>query len=277
MKTLHPVLEAASMVQEDSIVGRFCTPYEFPETDADRGAFSEARELFFPFEGRNLAGYSMGEGRTVLLVHGWGSRASHLVLLVKTLAKAGFCAVAFDGPSHGKSRIKDGPNRSNMFEFCRAVSAVGQCASPLFGVVGHSFGAATAAFTVAGLKLLADAKIPAERLALISPPSGVEGMVAHFCRRMGEEKRLAELREGLERDYHFSIADYSLSAALKDTRARLLIVHDEEDDEVPVSDALALKQACPGARLVLTRGSGHQRILGNRTMLRAVKDFLSAP
>jgi pimeloyl-ACP methyl ester carboxylesterase len=261
----------------DSIVVRFGTPPEFPETDLDRGAFQDARHEEFPFENMRLQGYSLGEGKNVLLVHGWGSRASHLALIARTLAKSGFHVVAFDGPAHGNSHMRGRPNQSNMFEFCRAISAVGQNLSPIHGVIGHSFGAATAAFTVSGFKRMRDFQLSTERLVLISPPSGVDRMIEHFCRRTGEEARITELTKGLEKEFDFSIPEYSVLNAVRSIQTELLIVHDEEDEDIPIKDALALKQARPDAKWVSTRGSGHQRILGNRIMIRAVKDFISAP
>jgi len=262
---------------KDSLEDRFCAPPELPETDSDRQAFSEARVETFPFEGRHLVGYSLGEGKNVLLVHGWGSRASHMALLARTLANANFHVLAFDGPAHGRTRLHDVPDRSNLFEFCRAISKVGQSLQPLHGVVGHSFGAAAAAFTASGFGKMADVRLSTERLALVSSPGGVESMVRHFCRRTGEEKRMSELVLGLEREFDFSIPGYSVAASLAGDPVRVIIVHDEQDEEIPVEEAQALKQALPRAQWVLTRGSGHQRILGSRAMIRAVKDFLSAP
>jgi pimeloyl-ACP methyl ester carboxylesterase len=261
----------------DSIVDRFCTPPEFPETETDRNAFADAELEAFQFEDRHIQVYSWGTGQNVLLVHGWGSRASHLALLGRNLAKAGFRVTAFDGPAHGRSVQTGKPNRSNLFEFCRALSSIGRTFSPLHGIVGHSFGAAAAAFTAAGFSRLADFRIHTERIAMISSPAGVDRMVEHFCRRTGEEARLAELTHGLEQNFDFSIPEYSVTDALRTIQSRVLIVHDEQDEEVPVADAIRLKEALPDAEILLTQGAGHDKILGNRTMLRAVKDFLSAP
>jgi pimeloyl-ACP methyl ester carboxylesterase len=261
---------------QSTIVERFCTPPPLPETDNDRNAFADAQIEEIPFEGQLLKSYSWGTGRHVLLVHGWGSQASHLALLGRSLAKAGFRVLIFDGPAHGHSRQHGQPNRSGLFEFCRAIATVGRKLLPLYGIVGHSLGAAAAAFTVAGHAGLAAYQTFAERLVLLSAPASVARMIEHFCRSTGEEDRLAELTRGLERKFCFSVPEYSVPVALRNLPANILIVHDEQDKEVPVIDAFSLKGARADAQLVLTQGAGHQRILANRTMLRAVKDFLSA-
>jgi pimeloyl-ACP methyl ester carboxylesterase len=257
------------------ILDRFCTPPETAATDYDLKAVAEARRWDLPFAGHRLRLYAWGEGEPVLLVHGWGSRASHLAPLARVLARGGCRAVAFDGPAHGDSLKPDGRQRSTMFEFGRAVRAVAESLPPLHGVVGHSLGAVAAAFVVAGHGRLADARVATRRLVLLAAPVDVARMIQHFCRRAGEEGRAAELTRRLEEGYGFAAPDYTLPAALGGAAAEILIGHDEEDEEVPVADAHALRAARPDAALVLTRGAGHQRILAHRTMLRAVADFLA--
>jgi pimeloyl-ACP methyl ester carboxylesterase len=261
---------------QDTLVDRFCTPPNIPETDYDRTAFAEAQIVEFSLNGQRLMGYSWGAGRHVLLAHGWGSRASHLAVLGRSLVKAGFHVLALDGPAHGQSLKQGQPNRSSMFEFCRAMAHVASTVQPLYAVVGHSLSAAAAVFTAAGHARLADYRIDAERLVLLSPPANVARMIEVFCRNAGEMERSGELTEGLEHEFDFRVADYVVPAALPHVRASIQIVHDAQDEDVPVADALAMQAARPDVRLTLTQGAGHQRILVNRTMLRAVKDFLLA-
>jgi len=111
---------------------------------------------------------------------------------------------------------------------------------------------------------------------LLSPPADVARMIEVFCRSAGETERIGELTQGLEQQFEFRVADYAVPAVLPYVQASIQIVHDEQDEDVPIADALAMQAARPDVRLTLTQGAGHQRILMNRTMLRAVKDFLLA-
>ena len=86
---------------------------------------------------------------------------------------------------------------------------------------------------------------------------------------------MSELTQSLEEAFDFKVTDYHLSPAVGNLNTKILIIHDAQDEEIPVSDALMLKDANAKARLVLTRGSGHKKILINRDMLRAVKEFIS--
>jgi pimeloyl-ACP methyl ester carboxylesterase len=53
-----------------------------------------------------------------------------------------------------------------------------------------------------------------------------------------------------------------------------LIVHDEDDDEVPFVRGEALANAWPGARLHVTRGLGHRRILRDPDVVSHVCAFI---
>jgi pimeloyl-ACP methyl ester carboxylesterase len=263
------------MMTNNNIVERFCTPPLMSETDYDRKAVAATKIVEVPFEGYRLTGYVWGSGKSVLLAHGWGSRASHFAPLGRTLAKVGFQVLAFDGPSHGRS-LKDGQKQhSSMFEFCRAIATVASTIQPLHAIVGHSLGAAAAAFTVAGHAGLSSYKTFTERLVLISSPANVARMIEHFCQKEGIEEKVGELTKGLEREFRFSVSNYLLPPALSNVEASVLLVHDEQDEEIPIADALSLKDARDDIHLVLTQGAGHQRILANRVMIRSVKNFLT--
>jgi pimeloyl-ACP methyl ester carboxylesterase len=54
-----------------------------------------------------------------------------------------------------------------------------------------------------------------------------------------------------------------------------LIIHDRDDADVPWQQAELLAKAWPGARLLLTRGLGHMRILRNRDVIQTSVDFIA--
>jgi pimeloyl-ACP methyl ester carboxylesterase len=257
------------------LVRWFCTPPSFPFTDFESKAFTGADNIHFSFEGEMLAGYCWGEGKTVLLIHGWGSRASHMAFLGRFLAKAGFRVIAYDAPAHSSSGAPLKKTTSNMFEYCHAISTVAKSLAPLYAVVGHSFGAMCAAFTVSGTSEFSENKISAEKLVLISTPPTLVDVYKSFCRRDGiGEERLAVLKSTLEKEFGFLSEDYTLKAALQNISADILIVHDTDDEEFPVSDIYDLQKSKPGAKLLVTEGSGHQKILANRVMIARIREHL---
>ena len=258
-----------------NLVDRFCTPPSIPIAEFERRAFSDAERINFPFEGELLAGYGWGEGRTVLLVHGWGSRASHMAFLGRFLAKSGFRVVAYDAPAHSSSDTPQKKRTSNMFEYCRAISAVAALLGPLYAVAGHSFGAACAAFTVGGLSAFSEYRISTEKLVLISTPPTLIDVYESFCRRDGTgTEGLPILKSILEKEFGFSSEEYTVHAALRTVTADTLLIHDAQDEEFPVADIYAIHESAPATKLLVTEGSGHQKILANRAMVAGVRDHL---
>ena len=261
-------------ISTEELVDRFCTPP--PTPDEDNGIktndAAEIREI--PFEGYPLCTYAWGSGDPVLLVHGWGSRAVHMSALAWALTRSGFRVITFDGPAHGRSLQTVHRPRSSMFAFCRAIAAMDRDFGPFHGIAAHSMGAAAAVFTAVGHGHLANFKINTKKLVLINCPANVARMVERFCRNTGlnpvQEKRLLA---GLEASFHFVASDYQVDEAMKKLDTEVLIVHDAQDEEIPVADAEKLKTARKDITLVLTNGAGHMKILANRTMIKSVRDF----
>jgi pimeloyl-ACP methyl ester carboxylesterase len=256
------------------LVEQFCTPAQHDETDFDKRAFKDAQMIDIEFENRVLRGYSMGTGRNILLAHGWESRASHLAMLARCLVNSGYHVMAFDGPAHGHSRKSGEKDMSSMLEFGRAISCVAKKMGDIYAVIGHSIGATAAAFSMAGTGLLSECRFGAEKLVLISAPESLSSVVESYCRDRNEAGLQAELFQSLEYAFDFKVSDYNLSSELKNLNSEILIIHDEQDEEIPVSDALKMKEMNENTRLLLTKGSGHRKILINRDMLHALKEFL---
>jgi pimeloyl-ACP methyl ester carboxylesterase len=162
-----------------------------------------------------------------------------------------------------------------MFEYCHAISTIAKSLGPVYAAVGHSFGAACTAFTAAGISAFSDYKISVEKLVLMSTPPTLVDVYESFCRRDGVgQEGLAELKSTLETEFGFVSEDYTVKAALQKLSANVLLVHDAEDEEFSVSDIYALQKSFPAAKLLVTSGSGHQKILANRTMMAGMKEYL---
>jgi pimeloyl-ACP methyl ester carboxylesterase len=262
----------------ETLLLKFCTPPSIPLAEHDVRAIADAERVWFDFEGDRLEGYGWGEGRAVLLLHGWGSRASHLAHIGRAFAKKGYRSVAFDAPAHTSTGRVLKKSTSSMFEYGRAVSAVAKALGSLHAVVGHSLGAISAVFGSAGFKMFADYRISAEKMALLSIPPTLADILGSFCRQHGlNEGEAVELKQSLEEGFSFSVEDYEVRRVLPEVRAKLLFVHDAQDEEFPIDGIRALNRAFPGSELFETEGSGHQRILMNRSMLRRVQEFLKDP
>ena len=242
-----------------------------------------------PFTTRSASGlvraWSWGSGPPVVLAHGWNGRGSQLAALVDPLLDAGYRVVTFDAPGHGASPGYE----SSLVDFANALDAVIDEVRPPFGrvhaVIAHSMGGAAATYSMSrharspllGLeRALRDNGLPVSRFAFLAPPVDVRDFIRGFAKRTGiGEDTTAALRRRVETRFGVPLAELDAVAAAQDLDAPLLVVHDEQDREVPVRCGKQLAAAWPGARLHLTDGLGHGRILRDPKVIDLIVDFVA--
>ena len=68
---------------------------------------------------------------------------------------------------------------------------------------------------------------------------------------------------------------YSIKRAAKNIRAKILWIHDEEDEMTPLRDALKVKDDNHDhIEFVITKGYGHRRLYRENKVVKQVMDFL---
>jgi len=222
-------------------------------------------------EGCLVAGQVWGAGPVVYLMHGWGGYAGQMAAFVAPLVGRGHRVVAFDAPSHGRSAPGAyGPRSSSIPEFAAALTAVVAAHGPADAVVAHSMGAtATAVALCDGLR--------ADRVALLAPMASTVSYARQFAAALhfGEPtyRRLiarVERRVGAPM-HHFDVPELGRAIAMPPT----LVVHDRDDAFTPVTDGAAIAAAWPSARLHVTAGLGHGRLLRDPGVVAEIVDFVS--
>lgn len=247
------------------------TPPRIAERPWQRELRQRAVASRLQFGADTLAVYQWGASAapTLLLVHGWGARATHLGRMIEPLVSAGFRVVAFDAPAHGHS---DG-RATDLVEFAGAVHAVAQFAGDLHGVIAHSFGAAMA------LLAARDWGMAPRRQVLISAFDHCKWFCTAFGQCAGLPPAVVErMRHILVERYNgrFDWDQSSVVEMLRLGNRPTLLIHDEEDPEIPYAHSLALLRGAPRARLHATRGLGHHRLLGDPSVIREVLRFVLA-
>lgn len=268
IQTLSPVLSRWSPPLAVRLLeGLFLTPTPRPVRARERSTMEAAttrRIRFTPTVGFPV--YSWGTGPTVLLVHGWSSRASQLAgVYVAPLCALGFRVVAFDAPGHGEA---DG-RLSSLPTIASAVARVAAEIGPIEAILAHSLG--TASTTIALSR-----GVRANRVVYVAPPEDLSGHLARLGGILGftppiaaRTQRRIEARFGL----NFEAARGATLGPGMNTP--LLIVHDEGDREVPFAEGQRLKSVWPNAQLIRTTGLGHNRVLYSARTVEAVTQFLS--
>lgn len=208
-----------------------------------------------------------------VLVHGWGSRATHFAAIIRALTGVGVRCAAFDAPAHGESPGATASLPRIAAAFRLLCAALAEEGTPPTAAVGYSFGG-----LAAGLACVPDvfagppAEIPA--LALVSTPVHLASATRRWLDIAQEpQTRSADLMAVLKRR-GFDGDRFDLLKVADRLPPRLLLLHDRGDDEVPMSDAEALAARRPDAELVLTDRFGHARMLLAKPVVRAITDFV---
>jgi pimeloyl-ACP methyl ester carboxylesterase len=242
----------------------FCTPPRHEPRAGDEVFLASGREFRVTSGSEGLVAWEWGAGPTVILVHGWGSRAARFAGMAQALVEAGFRVVGYDAPAHGRSTGR----YASLPEFSRALQAVAGDVGPVHGLVGHSLGGA--AVTLA----LRDG-LAARRAVLLAAPSDV----VHFAQAFTHHLRLPAragrtMRRNLETRLQIRWDELHLPTIARELRASALLVHDREDADVPYAQAEEIASAWPGARLLSTSGLGHRAILRDPAVVREIVAFV---
>lgn len=215
---------------------------------------------------REVVTYAWGDGRRpVLLVHGWGSRASRFADLVPALLAEGLSPVAYDAWGHGDTRGPVG----TILDHQQVIDELARRHGGLEAVVAHSLGVPFALHAVRE-------GVVVDRVVTIGGPGDFGYLVDAFCGALGVGDPVpAALRRAIERRWFGGDAGiwqrFSVGPA---PDARLLVVHDVDDDVVVRQQADVLLDAY-GDRATLheTSGLGHSRILRDPAVIAVAAAF----
>ncbi len=241
-------------------------PRRHPEPQQEKAWRASAEALAVTHRGRPLAVHAWGAGPTVLLIHGWNGRGAQLGAFAAALTRAGFRVVAFDTPAHGRS-----PGQAtDIPEIAEAIQAVAAVCGPVRAVIGHSFGVACALYAVQqGLKV--------ERLVAIAPPADIHGLAQKFFGVLAVPAAVrAVFRRKFEARFGTDVWQrFSPEVLARQMGVPGLIVHDQDDIDMPWQEGAAVARAWPGAQFVRTAGLGHRRILRDPEVLARVTAFIA--
>ena len=242
----------------------FCTPPRHEPRGAEEAFIATGEGFGVAWERERLAAWEWGSGPTVILVHGWGSRAGRLATLAAALVQGGFRVVLYDAPAHGVSTGRS----ASLPEFARALRAVSEAVGPVYGLVGHSLGGAAISLALHG-------GLAAKRAVLLAPPSDVVVFSHAFADYVGLPRRAHDaMRRNLEARLRMRWDDIHIPTLARGLQTPALVVHDRGDPDVPFFHAEEIVRSWPEARLVATTGLGHRAILRDPGVVRAAVEFL---
>lgn len=247
----------------------FTTPikHKAPKREIEMDAKSKQQSICIPSIDKEIVVYHFGESqKKILLVHGWSGRGTQLVKFAEALLKIGYSTISFDAPAHGKSR----GSTTLMPEFIASIMELEKQFGPFEAAIGHSLG---------GMSLLNAVKrgLPLDKLTIIGSGDIVQDIIADFIKKLELHPKYNDLlREHFENKHQLSMDSFSAYHAAKLIEIPVLVIHDENDVEVPVKCAHHIGQNLKHGELMLTQGLGHRKILGDAKVIQKTIQFIQS-
>jgi pimeloyl-ACP methyl ester carboxylesterase len=253
----------------------FCTPVQLERRKAP-SAKLDRLALDLPF-GR-LTGVATGpsDGRPVLAVHGWNAQAEFFAPLMLACARKGLRVFAFDMPAHGQTRDANPKPTSTMVEWVETLIAataalgIGEWQS----VIAHSFGGLASCFALGPRPWGGLPAMRTRSLALIAGAAGMATVIESYAAQvpLRDEER-ADIVGGVEAATKARLAELSIASVAAHLPARLMLIHDPADDVTHLADIRAELVAHPPSEELLRPGAGHDAILFQLEVGRAIANF----
>lgn len=246
---------------------KFFTPFGKSPTEQEQKLQEQADIFLIPAKPVDLTAFSWGKGVTILLVHGWGGRGTHLGYFVKPLVELGYRVLAFDAPAHGKTA----GTQTNGFEFVQAIKAIAEKEGQIDSIIAHSFGSTCTAVAL-NEGVIARKIVFLGALCYLSTTFTMFSKSAKLSPELEEELRvLIENKLGKDAWQLFSV-----DKRVNSLKIPALLFHDRNDREISYEESVAIKQSWVDSQLILTSRLGHRRILMNEEVIQQAVNFIAS-
>jgi pimeloyl-ACP methyl ester carboxylesterase len=167
-------------------------------------------------------------------------------------------------PAHGHSI----GHKSDPIKFAETIMLAEKKLGEFDTIIGHSMGAGAIGIAI-------NRGLNSNKLVLISGPSSIENTLKNFSEFIGLNKKAT----GYFLDdigNHVGISPNEIDKRLLQMKSRIptLVIHDENDLEIPFNETNTMLTIFPNSELFVTNGLGHRKILKSNRVLTKVNDFL---
>lgn len=269
IRTKFKLLSAISKKKATQAVFQlFCTPQKRNLKKPPR-IFEEGEPLQLLVEGIRVNGWRWNHPaeRKALLIHGFESSVVNFDRYIKPLTRKGYEVLAFDAPAHGRS----GGKTITAPLFRQTIREIYRQYGPIHSFIAHSFGGLAVCLALEEISHTNE-----YRLVLIAPASETVTAIDSFFRFLQLDPAIRpEFEKIILRRGGVTPSWFSIRRAMKHIRAKVLWIHDEDDEVTPLADALKVKaENYPHIEFVITRGLGHRRIYRDNKVSKMIIDFL---
>ncbi|AEW84913.1 alpha/beta hydrolase [Flavobacterium columnare] len=246
----------------------FTTPtkHKTPKREWQMIEKSQRKSLFVPKINKSIEVYHYGDSpKKVLLVHGWSGRGTQLFKIADELLKMGYATISYDAPGHGKSKS----STTLITDFIACNFELEKQFGPFDYAIGHSLG---------GMSLLNSVKrgLQVKKMVTIGAADKIIDILYSFVKQLNLKPEIAELmKQQFETNFGEPIHNYDAAGAAKQVAIPTLVIHDQEDYEVPLVCGKTIYNELPNGTFIETKELGHRKILGNDEVIKEIIQFLN--
>ncbi|WP_034061817.1 alpha/beta fold hydrolase [Lacinutrix jangbogonensis] len=270
IKIIGNVLNAVSYVSpkyaSDKALDLFSTPRQGRVLENQKVFLDSAEALHLKYESISISTYQWkGNGKTILLAHGWESNTHRWETLITKLKTLNYNIVSLDAPAHGASSGK----QFNAVLYSECIHLTAEHYKPDI-IIGHSVGGMASGFYQNNYQ-----NKDLEKLILLGAPSEFTSVFKRYVDMMGYNERIENGLNNLVLDRFKKLPSYfSLANFVKTIHTKTLIIHDVDDKIIPYNDAKMIAENHKNATLISTTGYGHG--LRNDVVYDHVIDFIQS-
>ena len=264
-------LNILSMVSKEKAAKKafelFCTPFKKTKKKKPQ-IFEKAEKLLLEVDGLTIHGHRWNhrQEKKFLIIHGFESTSYNFDRYVTPLTNKGYEVMAFDAPAHGKS----GGKQITLPLYVETIRTINEKFGPITSFLSHSFGGLAVSHFLESTDHNEETK-----LVLIAPATETTTAIdsffefLHLNGSLRKEFDAYVLKIGGRSPEH-----YSIRRAMNGIKAKVLWVHDQDDDMAPISDALKVHaDQHPNVQFLITEDLGHRRIYRENKVVKAILDF----
>lgn len=212
-----------------------------------------------------------GEGTSVLILHGWGSKSDKWVSVGEIILKKGFKVIIPDLPGFGKTEKPEIPWKIKDYsEFI--LNFVNQLNLKNFILLGHSFGGAVSVDFVVRNENRAEKlfligascirkKTARKRILFIFAKVFKVFSFIPFSKKLFYKfivrKSDYQYTKGIMKETYLNIIKQDLLNVLEKIKIPTIIIWGEKDDVVPVKDAKIMNQKINNSKLLIISKGDH--------------------
>jgi pimeloyl-ACP methyl ester carboxylesterase len=254
------------------IIRLFSKPFSPKKKPTLNSIFETAIHSYITYQNKKVVCYKWGNGNNaILVIHGWGGRASNFEKMISTLVQQGRTVYAFDAPAHGNSE----GTHTNVLEFKNIIIELIRKNKEIKNSIGHSLGGVSA--------VLAFKELENEQhrynLILISSPADLAYVLNTFINFLKlPPKAFTNCLQYITNKYGLNLIQSSLMNINQPKNvATVTIIHDKGDKIVSVADSekVITNWNIDPKNVLITNSLGHYKILADTAVIKHIQETVS--